>query len=228
MELPKEWEAAIERHPELELREAFLHQQGKAPWEFIPPYFFHHFRPDGAGLSDFLAPFSHGDELMDRLRPLYELTSENAGDAYFVRRSPENLSDDALSALVDDYAKSMRQLLAKLGHEIELSPTVTASFIAKEAYFERYMETLGIEEAIGDYFGTLMSELEKTSDNPLYSLYADPLYYIACDYELAQYFCWPFVRTLVGLDDPFLPYFELWRHGIKPTFADEKTVWLVR
>jgi hypothetical protein len=41
---------------------------------------------------------------------------------------------------------------------------------------------------------------------------------------LRDYLMWPFYGAASALDDPFAPYFELWRHGVKYRIFGETQV----
>ena len=44
---------------------------------------------------------------------------------------------------------------------------------------------------------------------------SEPLYFTACDALLRDFLRWPLLADHALGDDPFQPYFQLWRHGIK-------------
>lgn len=48
----------------------------------------------------------------------------------------------------------------------------------------------------------------------------EAFYSIACDYSMARYLTWPWYRGSSELDEPFLAYFQLWRHGARLRYPD--------
>ena len=50
------------------------------------------------------------------------------------------------------------------------------------------------------------------------------LYTIACDYNLQRHILWPLYKDATPIEEPFRPYFDLWRHGAGFRFIDEQAV----
>ena len=55
-------------------------------------------------------------------------------------------------------------------------------------------------------------------------LMSEGLYTIACDYNLQRYILWPLYKDATPIEEPFRPYFDLWRGGAGFRFIDEKAV----
>ena len=52
----------------------------------------------------------------------------------------------------------------------------------------------------------------------------EAFYSMACDYYLAHYLMWPLYRGSTAIEEPYAPYFELWRHGAQAIFSEARRV----
>jgi len=47
---------------------------------------------------------------------------------------------------------------------------------------------------------------------------------VACDYNLQYHILWPLYRQATTIEEPFRPYFDLWKHGSGYRFAGKEAV----
>lgn len=193
--------------------------------------FFQMFRPDGRGLVGIFEDVPRGDELQQRLDALFAVAGndrrpQGGRDAYFVVRQPEPASPDRVQALADAWLENMSALARELDDARlmkVLDPVPKARVLEGQP-----PKNPKVEEEKSDLLVAFQSSLPKliTRVEP-YSPYADALsqayYFISCDAMLRDYLMWPLHADAVQQDDPFLPYFELWKHRIKfRIFGDDR------
>jgi hypothetical protein len=181
--------------------------------------YFECFRPDGKHVERVFAGIVGGDEIIERLRKVYESTKESSGPYFIVRRlapaTPERLAD-----LTTQHYMKVRQIARsvddeRLASELAVLPEIE---IKRESLPDRLRSDVNAPEAsvydvTGDWFGGL---------NPIESdalLLREAFYSIACDYKIAQHLMWPLYRHSTEIEEPFAPYFELWTHGALPFFG---------
>lgn len=256
MQIPEQWQVLLKEMPDLE--EDFISAQKGYEHEWIPPYFFHYFRPYGKGLEAFLTPFPKGEEIWQRVKQTYEVTEDEymreneegtaCYAAYFVHSKKGDISEEEILDLGRQHAEAMYAMLKDLeeswaerfpksfeesfGHIGEICME-SIEIIDHREYREKYDKDELLEADLydcrGDWFNDLHSECEdEFPDNPLYSLYAEPLYHIMLDYNIASYITWPLVSERTAVEDPFEPYFKLWLLGYKPVIIDEKHMVIVK
>ncbi|HPF41773.1 MAG TPA: hypothetical protein P5081_17570 [Phycisphaerae bacterium] len=184
---------------------------------------FQKFRPHGDGVDAVFEGLEGGDELLERLLPVYQWTAEgfateSAIDAYFVVRHPPR------TAHLADYLRRHLEKMAEITQDCgrnDLSDILRRIHTINEVEGERPPpdsdDTLDTEiyEVVGDWF------LELTPMRSKALLLHEAYYTIACDYDLASYLMWPLYRDSTNIVDPFAPYFELWRHGASIQFEPE-------
>ncbi len=77
-----------------------------------------------------------------------------------------------------------------------------------------YLPDLQINDEVGDWFSDLPYQ---RSCQELSGLLHEALYHISNDYFLSYYLQWPLVEPQ-PIENPFRPYFELWKMGLMPQF----------
>ncbi len=182
-----------------------------------PPHFLHAFRPDGAGLDALFDGMPHGADVLARLRRVFEIAGDpGRGHAYFIVLDAPAATCRDLEALARRHLESLAAIAEALDwpgaearafsdRDLELEIVVGAPPPDDPA--RPHAMATAAYELITEYGGSFAAP----SRHGEYLL--DPLYYLACDYALAYYVLWPHLRTRTALDDPFAPWFELWRHG---------------
>lgn len=229
MKIPIEWKEILEKKPEI--KEMFLEQESMDSYgdEPIPPYFLHYFRPNKHDiLKEFFMPFSHGEEMFNRLKMIYDVTADNfenedgSVNAYFIPKKNKTISKIEIETIALQYMESINGILIDLEETSLIDCNNLKIKIMKHSEFDEkydYYDTLGCElyDAIGDWFRDLESEIK---ENPL-TFFEEPLYNVACDYDLARYVMWTVVEKN-NMNDPYEAYFNLWKYGYKPFFVSNE------
>ena len=176
--------------------------------------FFGLFQPDGKRVERVFAGVVGGDEILQRLLPVYEC-SEN-----FIVRRPLPATPERLVGLTAQHLGKVRQIAidfgeAELASLLEVSPEIK---IKREAILPQTRSDFNAPEAsVYEITGDWFRELVPVQSDAL--LMKEAFYSIACDYKIARYLLWPLYRHSTNIEDPFAPYFELWRHGALPFFG---------
>jgi hypothetical protein len=202
-------------------------------------FLFHHFRPGGDGVEKVFQGVVRGEEILPRLKEVYLSTAqgsvrENTSDAYFIVRQAEPLSTAQALEHCLKHLENMLRLLKTFREDGEavledvsrvLSPLPTIQVLpgsAPDAPIDDDSPDLTLYEAICDLTTDLTYQWEHVDSHAF--LLDDAFYYLACDYLLERYLTWPLFRDLTDLEEPFAPYFELWKHGAKYRFTDSRHV----
>jgi hypothetical protein len=229
MKIPKEWNGILEK--DSEIKEMFLEQESIDIYgaEPIPAYFLHYFRPNKYDiLKEFFMPFSHGEEIFNRLKMIYDLTADNFENedgsikAYFFPKENKTIPKTEVEMMALQYTKSINDILIDLEETSFIDCNELKVITMKRSEFDEkydYYDTLGCElyDLTGDWFRDLESEIK---ENPL-TFFDEPLYNVACDYDLARYVMWPVVEKN-DMNDPYEAYFNLWKYGYKPFFVSNE------
>jgi hypothetical protein len=190
--------------------------------------FFQNFRPDGAGLRDVFEGVEAADEILPRLLEVYRATAigwqgDGWCDGYFVVRNPPPLADSGAANLVRLHLERVAAMAGAVGHG-ELTAIAGGDLhyevVGSEAPGDpdRDGRDTLIYEAIGDFIGSLAP---RKSDALLMK---EGLYTIACDANIQYHILWPLYRHASGIEEPFRPYFNLWKHGVSFRFSGKDTV----
>jgi hypothetical protein len=180
--------------------------------------YFECFRPDGKGVENVFAGIVGGDEIVQRLRKVYECTNDSAG-AYFIVRRPAPVTPERLVDLTTQHYLKVRQIArsfgdARLVSELEVFPEIE---IKRETIPDRVRSDVYAPEAsVYDVTGDWFRGLDPIQSDAL--LLHEAFYSIACDYKIAHYLIWPLYWSSTEIEEPFAPYFELWTHGSLPFF----------
>lgn len=229
MGIPIQWENLLEEN--LELKEMFLEQETMDRYgdEPIPPFFLHYFRPKQySKLKEFFMPFSHGYEMFNKLKMIYDITADNyEGEdgsvaAYFIPKKDTSIAKKDLERLALQHAEAINDILRDSDETSLIDcANLEISIISRDEFNEKYdyedILECELHDIKGDWFIDLVSEV---SENPL-TFFAEPLYYIACDYNIARYVMWPIMEK-VDMNNPFEAYFNLWKHGYEPNFISSQ------
>lgn len=181
--------------------------------------YFECFRPDGKGVEKVFAGIVGGDEIVERLRKVYECTKDSTG-AYFIVRRPAPASPERLVDLTTQHYIKVREIArgfdhARLASELEVLPEIE---IKLEAIPERTRSDVNAPEtSVYDVTGDWFIGLDPIQSDAL--LLHEAFYSIACDYKIAQFLMWPLYRHSTEIEEPFAPYFQLWTHGALPFFG---------
>jgi hypothetical protein len=180
--------------------------------------YFQCFRPDGKGVDRVFAGIVGGGEIVQRLRQVYECTSDSSGP-YFIVRRPAPADPEKLMDLTTQHYLKVREFASAIGHaehvrELEVLPKIE---IRRERIPDRARSDVFAPEAsVYDVTGDWFAGLERIQSEAL--LLHEAFYSIACDYKIAHHLMWPLYRYSTEIEEPFAPYFELWTHGALPFF----------
>lgn len=189
------------------------------------------FRPDGLGLADLFTGLPRGPELNLRLAGLYQVAGdsrrlEGGQDAYFIVRNPPPLEPEQAVAWAEQWLRSLRDLARAVGVAEDLPHLQSLPEV-------RVLEGLAPKQLKADLeavplYRTLKQDAagwaaRLPGESGVVELLGPAYYYAACDWALRDHLLWPLYADGSGLDDPFAPYFDLWRHGAKwRAFSDDR------
>jgi len=214
-EILKRWQEAAGEH-------------GAQSWGEDDLYgFFQRFRPGGEKLDEALLPLPNGRPVYDRLKEIYAATSigwkdNETSDGYFVVRNPPPIKPSEIESLIREYLGTVAEIAALAGAAELAEPLQVATFTfasgpAPESP-DRHDTELSIYDTLCDWVASL-----ETAPSELADL-REAFYSIACDYPLSWYLMWPWYAAATAIEDPFQPYFQLWRHGIEYRFDGPSSV----
>lgn len=181
--------------------------------------YFECFRPDGKGVENVFAGIVGGDEIVARLKRVYECTNDRI-EAYFIVRRPKPATKERILLLTTQHLEKVRQIAidfgvlgARLAKRLEVLPEISINYTAIP---EQIRNSDAPETSIYDITGDWFIDLKPIESDAL--LLEEAFYSIACDYKIAHYLMWPLYKESTTITDPFAPYFELWTHGALPFF----------
>lgn len=187
--------------------------------------YFQRFRPNGDGLERTLQGIDKSDELCERISAIFKAAARDfhPADAYFVIKAPPSLSADWQLELLRAHLDAMNEIAEHVGNEevpdlLAKTQLVSVADLNLSQITEGDDTELAIYEMITDELiapaRSAVPEAQHVMREAFYTIAAEP--YLAC------YAQWPWFRDAVGLEDPFQPYFELWKNGIQMRFADDQ------
>ena len=196
---------------------------------------FQNYRPDGKGLrglfSD-LAPWLDqeiGLELEARLERLFEVAGDDrrpqgGRDAYFVVRRPPPISVEQATTWATKWVSSLAELAINVGDSetaevLDPLPGIRVLEGVPPKHPRSNDEKTTFLSAMQQ---SVPSILERVDAGHAPAALRQAYYFISCDPMLRDYLMWPLFRSATAIRDPFLPYFELWRHGVKYRIFQEK------
>ncbi|MCM2372507.1 apolipoprotein acyltransferase [Aporhodopirellula aestuarii] len=185
--------------------------------------FFQSFRPDGRGLAGVFSGLPGGDEVHERIATLFEVAGDDrrpggGRDAFFVVRQPAVIDPDEVQAAGESWIASMKVLAESLGHSAAKAQLTGVDRVrVLEGIPPKHPklpdEKTALLNLLSDGVPSWLAQA--TPQHAIAEALRGPFYFINCDAMLRDYLMWPLYRDHVSLDDPFEPYFRLWRHGIK-------------
>ncbi len=189
------------------------------------------FRPDGHGLDGLFDDLPLGMQLQQRLRQLYDVAGDSARpgggqDAYFIVRNPPELDPRRARTIALAWLRSLLALAREtqfddLVDNLQPLPEVRVLEGIAPKQTKDDLHSIALYRAIKRQGAVLCERL--SNDDPVLNLLRPAYYYAACDWALCDYLLWPLYNRFTQLDDPFLAYFELWRHGVKlRAFTDDR------
>lgn len=185
--------------------------------------FFQTFRPDGENLEQVFRDVPHGEELLERILEVFEMAGDptrpdGARDAYFVVRKPTKISEEVARFAATEWLKQMAELDRRVGSQnlaqlLDAAPSIRVLEGQPPKHPRQIEERSDLLKLISSFSQRVVSQLNPEQDAALALRRA--YYFMACDTFLSEYLLWPVYRSLTGLEDPFEPYFTLWKAGIK-------------
>lgn len=162
------------------------------------------------------------EDLDERLVALYRTAGDNrrpggGKDAYFVVRQPRSIDPDVVESLAGELIDNLAELASVVGDAesavlLGTSPRVRVLEGLPPKHPKRDDEKTSLLRVMQQEAPQWVSRLDVGS---LASVLRPAYYFIACDPLLRDYLMWPLYREPAKIADPLLPYFQLWRHGVK-------------
>lgn len=192
--------------------------------------FFQVFRPDGQALADLFSELEVGDELQARLQQLYTIAGNDhrpsgGRDAYFLVRDPKPVDPQRAEQLGTGWLEGLVAIATHLNdgsicENLQPLPRIRVLEGTPPKHPKNDWEKSSLLRSIQDS----SSLVERIDAGPLPEVLRPAYYFTACDAMLRDYLMWPLYAEATGLDDPLLPYFELWAHGAKYRIFGETQV----
>lgn len=238
--LPEKWLGAIDQDPVLEV----MFSDFSDEYEPVPPFLIQDLR---GGNLEHLRPIcalygQPGLRLLEGLLEIDALTRDTAqretpqGTAYAVYffTRPE-YDEQAAKAAARAYVHAINRIYAEeLGEAPLLDEDAKIEVLAgreaqavKEQLHQAWIDgDYGPDGELYDSLGDWFQGLKFVGDcQELGSLLSEPLYHISNDYNLSRYLQWPLVDT--RRENPFRPYYDLWRMGLGIRFPARDRVVLM-
>jgi hypothetical protein len=190
--------------------------------------FFQRFRPDGAGVAAAFEGVEGGDEILPRLLEVYHATAEgwdreDGPDGYFIVQNPVSLTAARATALLRLHLDRLAAMSEEVGWD-ELTELLQSplKLEAVEGDTPWPPGDNDPEALIYDATSEFMESLTPRESTAF--LLGEAFWTIACDYNLKHHILWPLYRDTTPIEEPFRPYFDLWKHGAGFRFVDQETV----
>jgi hypothetical protein len=201
--------------------------------------FFQFFRPNGDGVEATLKGLPLEKEILPRLLRVYQATANSwpkdaskGVPAYFVVSDPPRIDVAKAQSYGEAYLRSLTALAKERKSDYlldALTPTPEVRVETKDPPKRKPDEITDLESVIYEGLCDLVFDLDQArSTVSIPHAFEEGLYYMACTYELQYYVVWPIYRKTCGIEDPFAPWFDLWRHGIEERYADRSMTLYVR
>jgi hypothetical protein len=202
-------------------------------------WLFHYFRPDGKGVEAVFEGCVRGDEILPRLMEVYARTAEGSQGknwiaSYLDVRCPQPLVRGTTEVLVREHMKRVTALVEVFldmsdPPDVPISDRLPLSFevnVVEGVPPSERLEDENLTSVIYSHVIHLSSDLDwcyQHVDSHAFLLH-EAFYYTSCDYLQKMHLMWPLYRELTDIEEPFAPYFELWKHGADYRFTDDHHV----
>lgn len=183
--------------------------------------FFQAFRPDGRGLEGIFDSLPQGEELLDRLREVFDVAGDDrrrqgGRDAYFVVRAPQPIEPSVAESSAIEWLSQLAELAGRAGQtDAEKRLRGVSKVRVLEGIAPKHPKNDGEKSGLLTVFQKVVPQLASAPNNGLTQLLKTPFYYITCDAMLRDYLMWPFYREQFQMEDPYAAYFTLWKHAVK-------------
>ena len=237
--LPNRWAEIIQQDPLL--MEIFEEHDYDLEEEAVPPFLFQELRGGNIELRPIFALYGQtGLNMLQELLEIDEISKDTAKvelpdeqtsyAGYFFTRFSEDNRQNAENA-VQAYIRNINRIFVEEFKEaapldenakIEILFGQAAQTFREEAYQQQINgESTEIEIDLIDWCSDMLYK-EGYED---IELMTEALYHINCDYLLSDYLQWPMYDT--KRENPFRPYFELWKMGLNIYFPERGRVVLI-
>lgn len=184
---------------------------------------FQAFRPDGQAIRGLFNSLDDwGVEVESRVARLFEAAGDDrrpqgGRDAYFVVRNPPPLEPAEAEESGTRWLRGIQSLAINVGDcatadILDPLPTIRVLEGIPPKHPKPEQEKSELLKTLQGDATTLVQRIDAP---PQAAALRPAFYFIACDAMLRDYLMWPLYAEAAGLDDPFEPYFHLWRHGVK-------------
>lgn len=188
--------------------------------------YFQCFMPDGREVEKVFSPLDNGDELLQRLMPIYTTTSAKTKRLFDQGRAPGYFCPEP---------SGTTEVLVALGHEHLVDLKTFVQFIKDDVLLEKINAVSDIvvfdtepergDCSIQEYLHDVISDwaLSQLDDTSCVSLLGEAYYSINCDYWLSYYLQYPTFKKKPDVD--FLKnYFKIWSKGFHCRFDNNQLV----
>jgi hypothetical protein len=160
-------------------------------------------------IDSIFTPFKHKDELVKRIKDLFNLFDNQTQDAYFIPKNSK-LMNSEIRTLCESHLASL-EYFAKSTDDSHLLGIINKISKIEEDSITKEDLNSSASIVIYENVGDAISNLGYLDDS--FSFLRDAYYSIACDYILSFYLTWPQIKHNFE-NDLFKPYYELYSNGI--------------
>lgn len=181
-------------------------------WENFFWGLFQSFMPNGEGVAAVFEPLERGQELLERILPVYESTAWHSAEILESGYAPGYFCLPAQSeAKARQHGEKLLKNLLGFARFIEDEELAAALADIREIRFgEPTDEDNGTAELLGEAFTEW--RISNTDHKSPEQILDEAYYFVNCDYYLAAYLQYPMYDDKP--DNDFLrPYFDLWQQG---------------
>ncbi|MCI8417130.1 MAG: hypothetical protein HFI33_06490 [Lachnospiraceae bacterium] len=240
--LPNGWTEVIQQDPSL--MEIFEEHEYDLENEAVPPFLFQDLR---GGNMEHLRPIFalYGQPGLDMLQGLLEIdkVSKDTAEvqlpdgqtgyaAYFFARFSEKNRQAAENA-VQTYIQNINRIFVEeFQEDAPLEENAEIEFLSGQAaqdftteFHQRWCTGEGTDVDVENDLRDWCFDMPYRKGYEDIALMSEALYHISCDYLLSYYLQWPMFDT--KQENPFRPYFELWKMGLTVYILERGRVVLV-
>ncbi len=195
-------------------------------------FLFQNFRPHGQGVERILNGFWGARQMLPRLLEVYKATA-SGWDArpvafdYFLVTEPTHIDDSRVEELIRSYLDKMK----RMAEEINYRQTASNLSVVERVQIVRAQDaphSLDLSRTEDLLYAMQSDFFSLTPSQPSELWLLEPaLYSMANDNPLTYHLLWPLKAKGSSVEEPFLPYFELWKHAVTLRLdADRATAYI--
>ncbi|OWA37252.1 hypothetical protein B9G55_04075 [Saccharibacillus sp. O16] len=194
--------------------------------------YFQCFMPEGQGIERIFEPLEIGDQLLERIRPLYAMLNpaDFEGDSVpgYFNGGQNDASTEQLEAYGKAYLEGLGRLFAlepELAEEaVEAITRITGVQVLEPGEIAAILDDYEHEDEEQTILYETLSEViaEHTDYEDTLEILSEAYYSIGCDYTLSYHLQWPKYSKLQAAGEPFAPYAELYKRGYHITVHERK------